>query len=180
MNIEQRDFETVEEDGRRRRRVVFSDESKNKSSHTGISPSIDIHSKCSPPEESNEKTMEIDDDEDEDEEDSEEDDDDDDDDFQDEEEDDESVNEASDREENTLFDETPMSEDEKDEVGGLFKVITEKKKIAQLEKETLNADDSSKFPVSKMRDWSSEEVSQSGQSFVTIMAELKITHFLYS
>ena len=47
---------------------------------------------------------------------------------------------------------------DEEEIGGIFKVITEKKKRAQIEKDTLNAEDSSKFLIPHMRDWSSEEV----------------------
>lgn len=52
-------------------------------------------------------------------------------------------------------------EENEDEVGGLFKVISEKKKRILQEKDVMNAEDSSLFSVQHIRNWHSQEVSVS-------------------
>lgn len=52
-------------------------------------------------------------------------------------------------------------EEDDDEVGGLFKVISEKKKRILEEKDVMNAEDCSLFSVQHIRNWHSQEVSVS-------------------
>lgn len=60
------------------------------------------------------------------------------------------------------YDKPSSSGDESDDSGiasGLFKRVNEKQRQSLKEKDFMNAEDCSKFVVSQIRDWSSEQVS---------------------
>jgi len=48
--------------------------------------------------------------------------------------------------------------DDDGEIGGIFKIVGDKQKRKAEEKERLDEEDTSAFPVVKVRDWTQEEV----------------------
>lgn len=75
-----------------------------------------------------------------------------------------------------------VSDGDDEEVGGIFKVMSEKKRQVLLEKDVFNAEDCSKFTVPCLKDWNSDEVCVFGffLYFMILCVGLKVSSCRYA
>ncbi|CAH0768758.1 unnamed protein product [Bemisia tabaci] len=59
------------------------------------------------------------------------------------------------------MDQSSDSEDNENEIGGLFRVVRQKQQSKLEEKDTMDSVDSSKFPIKQLKDWTNESIKES-------------------
>lgn len=69
------------------------------------------------------------------------------------------------------MDQSSDSEDNENEIGGLFRVVRQKQQSKLEEKDTMDSVDSSKFPIKQLKDWTNESVSTCKSSRVFLKWE---------